>query len=386
MKIYSKYPSLNYRVYFSGTTPSIDKTKTDKYKKVNQEALTASLAGLSCAAIGSIYLINHKSPKKLTKVVSEEIKFVDFKLPDEVIANSLPKAIKQKLSVNNNYQKLKSMFNSPNKENLIGMGANSKVYDIPFMDEYVLKIINPGKFEDPNSIPVGLFPDDVNLGQPVWVNPENRSILILKKIKGIVHSIENWSDFIYDKTTKLPRILERAHGEKYFEKISKISQMPQNTFDDLAKQIIVVDTTAKKGQRHYKGFKIDSINPNNLLIDFENNKINVIDYFAKDNHAHANSYMDMVASIADFTLLKEYINVIDSNKQKKLINMLKIIDKKCFQAAEKQGLSTDKNIFLNYIDEVNKYFKVLPVKYPDGKEYIRDYDITARELIKILEN
>ena len=66
-------------------------------------------------------------------------------------------------------------------ENIIGQGANSVVYNLPQLNDYVLKVLNK---DDPNGINMDEFPSDVNLGQPVWQDKTNPRRLILKKIEG----------------------------------------------------------------------------------------------------------------------------------------------------------------------------------------------------------
>jgi len=71
-------------------------------------------------------------------------------------------------------------------ENLRGMGANSKVYNIPYLNNYVLKVLNK---DDPNGINMNEFPSTINMGQPIWQDDKNPRLLILKKVEGVEHSI-----------------------------------------------------------------------------------------------------------------------------------------------------------------------------------------------------
>ncbi len=91
--------------------------------------------------------------------------------------------------------------------------------------------------------------------------------------------------------------------------------------------------------------------------------------------------MDMVAMISDFTLYPEYYDHLNSSQQEKLLQCLKIIENKSFKAAEKVGLSTDKEIFLNFINKINKYFPIPSVKKSDAEEYIRSYDVRAKAFV-----
>ena len=343
------------------------------------------LVGSSLAVVlAGVYILKNKKPpsnQKNESILYQEC--IQTYLPDETLAISLPEALKSKLSLNNNYQKLKNMFSSPDEKDIAGIGANSTVYNIDFLDEYVLKIMKPDKKADPNKIPINLFPDNINLGQPIWVHPENPRILILKKVSGVPNSVQNWSDIIYDKKLQKPVPVTNEQAQQYFDNIYKISKMQQSVFDNLAEQIKVLDVTPKSVGDKIPGFKTDSVNPNNLLVDFENNRLGVIDYFAKCNSEYQNSYMDMVAAIGDFTLFPEYYDKLTPLQQKTLMDALKIVEEKSFLAAEKIGLSTDKNVFLNFINKINIYFPIPPVKKSETEEYIRSYDIRAKAFVDL---
>ena len=191
---------------------------------------------------------------------------------------------------------------------------------------------------------------------------------------------------MYNPQTGQAMNVTSEQAQNYFTQISRIAEMNQSVFDDLATQIKVLDGIKKFDNDNLPGFKIDSINPNNLMVDYKNNKMNIIDYFAKENeHHNTNSYLDMVAVISDFPLLPEYKALLKQEEQSKLMEALKIINDKCFNAAAKAGLSTDKNVFMDYINEVHRYFKPLSVKKQDGSgEYLRFYDQKAQELLETL--
>ena len=391
----------SYSIYHftaSGENKSLKRNGEDNNFRNN----SLILAGALCLAGIGIYIARRKPNVKNNGFKSQEIintqnvkpnikkqpepEIKIIKLPDEKIANSLPEELVSKLSVGDNYQNFKNFLSAPDNAKIAGVGANSVVYNIDFLDDYVLKVMKSKQKADPNKIPIGLFPDGVNLGQPVWEHPDNKSVLILKKVSGQPNSIKNWSDTIYDKNLNLPRAVTQEQALEYFEKITKIADMNQPVFDDLANQMKVLDVTSKYQGDKTPGFKTDSVNPNNLLVDFENNKLGVIDYFAKENAVYQNSYMDMVAVIGDFTLYPEYYDRLNHEQQKKLIQCLKTIENKSFKAAEKAGLSTDKNIFLSFINKMNKYFPIPSVKKSETEEYIRSYDVRAKAFVEMFSN
>lgn len=373
------------------TSNQIEKrTEQEKDQKTNSRIIkNSAYAATALAILGTgIYIYNSiKKPSQNHAIQNTITKDILPSLPDTPLAKSLPDFLKKALSTDDNFEKLTKFMTHPQETEILGSGANSTVYNLPFLDEYVLKVLNPDKHIEPNKIPLGIFPDNINLGQPVWINPENNRFILLKKVTGRPNSIYNWSKTIYNQETGRPQNIEPEQAINYFFNITKISQMSQKAFDDLANQVKILDTTPKYNGDPHIGFKTDCINPNNLLIDFDKEEFHFIDYFAKDNSKYQNSYMDMVAVISDFTLMPEFFDLLPPNEQKQLLSSLKEIDKKCFKAAEKVGLTTDKDTFLTYIDKTNKYFPIQSVKkHHEEGEYKREYSYTARKLLEILKN
>lgn len=354
----------------------ISNTGNDVFEKKNIERNCAIAGGgILAAGIAAFQIYKRNSLPYLLK-----------KLNGDKLFDSFPQTLQNELAKGKRFEKLKTFLTAPDKIFISGTGANSTVYNLPFTDNYVLKIVKDNAPLDLSKQYIGRFPDTINLGQPVWQHPDNPRILLLKKIKGEPHSIKDWSKTMYNPQTGQAMNVTSEQAQNYFTQISRIAEMNQSVFDDLATQIKVLDGIKKFDNDNLPGFKIDSINPNNLMVDYKNNKMNIIDYFAKENeHHNTNSYLDMVAVISDFPLLPEYKALLKQEEQSKLIEALKIINDKCFNAAAKAGLSTDKNVFMDYINEVHRYFKPLSVKKQDGSgEYLRFYDQKAQELLETL--
>ena len=228
---------------------------------------------------------------------------------------------------------------------LIGEGGYSKVYrffDSKF-DDYVIKVLKPNANTYPqlNELP------RYNFGQAVRKIQDN--IFILRKQNGVQHGFENWTEVYLGKdVTK-----EQAHD--FAEDIKKISQMPSETFDSFAQRTKYITDC---------GFKSDSINPNNLLIDYDNNQINIIDYFRTNSSIMSkNSYLDMSNSILDAMNFEQICNALPQNERNELIKNAKVILTKCYNSAEKMGLSTDKSVYEEYLSTVTRLLndkKLLP--------------------------
>ena len=289
--------------------------------------------------------------------------------------SELPKELQEKLPPNCTIYDIIQWAKNDNI--MLGEGANSRVYKLPFLDDYVLKVLNK---EDPNGIKINEFPPEVNLGQPIWQDPKNPRLLILKRISGKEHSIPGWSGTIYNPETKFPEPVTKAQAKLFYSQLTEISKMPQATFDKLAKEVKILDE---------KGYKLDSINPNNLMVDTNKDEIHIIDYFKKpedQEEKYQNCAMDLTAVTADFTLFPEYYDKLNSKEQSQLMDSLLTINQKIHNACEKAGLSCDKNKFKTYIRTTSRWFTAHSVPNPKtGGIYFRYYDVRMEDFLKMLD-
>ncbi len=307
--------------------------------------------------------IDKNNPKYTKKLTQEHIKTLD----DAVIESSMPDRIKEIIPEN---FVLKVQEQTP-----IGEGANSKVYAIPNNDEYVLKILKHG---DPNKIPVGLFPDNINVGQPVWISPISNA-MILKKLPGVEHSIPNWSKTILNETINppMPEHITKEQAEIYFSKTDKIASMSDKAFDKLAEKVKLISD---------KGYKLDPINANNLMVG--DDEINVIDFWKVNDwekHLYQNSALDMTAVILDFVLFPEYYDKLDEDKKQKLIKNVEIIKDKVNKSSEKVGIDTKEDKFKTYIRTTSRWFTAHSI-FENDKPYFRYYDVRMEDFLKTVRN
>lgn len=284
---------------------------------------------------------------------------------------SLPSEIKEKMPKGVSIYDLIRQAQTP--ENIVGQGANSIVYNLPQLDDYVLKVLNK---DDPNKIDMKEFPSDVNLGQPVWQDEKNPRILILKKIEGKEHSIPNWS-----KTVGVPMQVTSEQSKQFAKQIEVIASMPQAAFDQFAKDVKVLED---------KGYKLDSINPNNLIVDEQGQQIHIIDYFKvnpNEAHLYRNSCFDLIAVASDFTLFPEYYDKMNDEEKKSSLAAVKTITDKMYQGCVKAGLSCDDERYITYIRETSKWFPINSVpNHKNGGEYVRAYDVRMEDFINMVYN
>lgn len=295
---------------------------------------------------------------------------------DLVKTNSLPEEIRSKMPKGSSIQDLIRMAQT--EENKLGQGANSIVYSIPHLDDYVLKVLNK---DDPNKIDMSEFPSDVNLGQPVWQDEKNPRILILKKIEGKEHSIPNWSKTIWDGANYTPLNVTSEQAKLFHSQLNDLSQMPQSAFDQLAKDVKLISD---------KGYKLDSINPNNLIVDKEKQQIHIIDFFKvkpHESHQYQNSYMDLVAIALDFTLFPEYYDKMDESEKSNTLKNAETIREKMHKGAENAGLSCDDERFKTFIRTTSRWFPAHSVpNEKTGGVYFRYYDVRLEDFLDMIYN
>ena len=268
--------------------------------------------------------------------------------------------------------------NAKTRKNIIGSGANSVVYNIPQLDDYVLKVLNS---EDANTIFENEFPEDVNVGQPIWQDPENPRHLVLKKVEGKEHSIPNWNTTIWDPARFSPLPVTKEQATLFCKQVDELAKFPQTAFDELAQKAKMLDE---------KGYKIDSINPNNLIVDKEKEKIHIIDFFKVASHerdVYRNSYMDLVAVALDFTLFPEYFDKMDCSEQRKTMENVETIESKVLEASKKCGFSCDKNRFKTFIRTTSRWFTAHSVPNEKTKGvYYRYYDVRLDDFINMVDD
>lgn len=326
--------------------------------------------------IGNIHSVQLVKAKNVQNNKQETVRSFEnipaFYGRDLVKTNPLPEEISSKMPQGYSIQDLIKLAQTD--ENKLGQGANSIVYAIPHLDDYALKVLNR---DDPNKIDMSEFPSDVNLGQPVWQDEKNPRILILKRIGGKEHSIPNWS-----RTVNTPPLqVTKEQASDFAKQLSTISSMPQNTFDQLAKDVKVLSD---------KGYKLDSINPNNLLVDEEKQQIHIIDYFKvnpKETHLYQNSCFDLIAVTCDFTLFPEYFDKMSDEEKQSTINSVKTITDKMYKGCDKAGLSCDDEKYITYINETSKWFPIPSIRNEKtGGEYVRAYNIRMLDFMDMVYN
>lgn len=228
------------------------------------------------------------------------------------------------------------------EENIIGTGANSKVYKFSNrkMQNWVIKIDKKCSREAGLPQKITEIKDEfgnINMGQEIASIGEN--VHILKRIQGNPHSIQNWSAH---RASKAPITQQDASG--FLENIENIAAFPQESFNNYAKKLKILDE---------QGYKADSFNPNNYLIDFKNKELHIIDAYKYYVDANMNTKYDLLCPLIDYPNYERYYNVMLPEQKQKYIATTAIINQKCTKAAEQIGLSTSESTFREFISRID---------------------------------
>ncbi len=138
----------------------------------------------------------------------------------------------------------------------------------------------------------------------------------------------------------------REESHQFAQQLEKIADFPQSSFDDYARQLKTISSCR---------CKMDSINPNNLLIDYDNKKINIID-FSDERSLFGNSRLDLINSLLDFTFYRGYRKHADRDDLKIINSASKKIIDKCTIAAEKYHIPLDSYLYEDYLTCVDSWF------------------------------
>ena len=333
-------------VHFRGTEGN-NVQKNSTYKKhSDKRSEIALIAGLCCMAAGGAALVAIRARNK-NAAKSLMLSFDDFMA-------ALKKA---------DIKEPKALVNDCIDENIIGSGQNSVVYKFsnPLLDNWAMKVIKKDSdllesFEQPISKISDDF-DGVNMGQAIAEIGER--VQILKKIPGKSHSIGNWSTRRAEGT---PITAEDAG--KFLSDVKQISLFPQKSFDSYAGRLKIIDD---------KGYKADSFNPNNYMINYAKKEIFIVDAYKYNVDAHLNTKYDLLCPLVDYPNFEKFYNVMNDVQKAEYIDATKRIAEKCSIAAQKHKIHSDEEVFTAFIKRIDD-------REANGDMYTRSYAAMKRIL------
>lgn len=204
-------------------------------------------------------------------------------------------------------------------ENLLGVGSNGSVYKIPSLSGFVLKVHTRGWAADEGLSQIEALTDpfpSLNFGQAVAKLGEGH--LILKEQSGIPAGVPYGE--IRSKSGEIGKLV-------YEEYLSLAAEMPQQAYDNLARLFLFLN-------EHH--FAFDPSKSNNILLDIENGKFNVVDIRRLgDDQLPNNNFSYMVVALMD----NPYAWRVDDKRiEDRLTQFRKVILEKAYEACSKLNL------------------------------------------------
>lgn len=226
-----------------------------------------------------------------------------------------------------------AMADSNNK---IGEGGEKVVYQIPFVDNYLVAKIKAREHVD---APIKQADDNLseleyNFGQPIATN--GKDIIVMQKVNGESYSVDNWL-FTFIAAAQGRKQISESQAQSFLKQIEQISDFPVSSYVSLAKQVKCLSKN---------DIKMDCFNPNNLLIDWDKKEINHIDIMDGQERFDElkkplNSVYDMVNLLCDAFLNLSYLEALDNDDAEKLKKATQKVIRKCHFAANVAGLNKD---------------------------------------------
>jgi len=260
---------------------------------------------------------------------------------------------------------------------LIGCGRFKKVYEIPDMPEYLVGYLYRSNSTEPMTkvVPFSDKLSEYNFGQPI---AGNNKAIIMKKLDGVPCGIEDYpsvAHFIAEN-----RYVTREMALQYLSKLRLMKNFPQSAYNELAEQTKYIAD---------KGYFLDFINPNNMLIDTKNQRFHHIDLSSQDEKSllineilkasrkynGQSGLYDIVHLILDAKFQSYYLDQLLPAERQETVNITKSILKKCMQAASEVKIYKEDNLTTDVINNFPLFNRNFPVsRYAEFKEEYKDIE------------
>ncbi len=234
-----------------------------------------------------------------------------------------------------------NIVKSVRHENYLGSGANVKAFllDSSSDEKFIIKIPHTFDIANIKDVKFQKIPDALssyNFGQPVAQSKEG--IFITKFVQGKTYSVPDIVA-VYFRMLMTGQLPTREEAQIDLASMKKIARFPLEAYIDLAKKFKKLNSMGKC---------VDYINPNNLLIDEKNKKINVIDIWedGKWNNNGTSGYINMVMLLCNGWAHKCFLDALNTREQKEYKKATREIINKCKIAARIEKLPpNEKSIF-----------------------------------------
>lgn len=196
---------------------------------------------------------------------------------------------------------------------ILGNGFEGTTYAIPNNEQWVIKQFSRStlvseKLSKPKIEKIKDISPDLNIGQfiaSVKIPMNDRlahHMYILKKQTGVSHGVpHSMKDEVNDFTTQM-----------HLKSLKRVAQMPMKTYETLIDDIKYVTT---------RGYKFDSDNPYNFMIDEKNERINFVDIADKLDDKKNTQYADVLFALLDSNFAQTFSNSSASDHDKYLAEL-----------------------------------------------------------------
>lgn len=273
--------------------------------------------------------------------------------------------------------------NTLREENLLGKGFSNQVYKIDGNDDYVIRLRRSSADEVFNFSQYKIEDTEDkklkgNYGQEVALIKSDDyklpQIQVLKMQKGITNGNPPPAA-IYEENGELrageSAYEDRGRKEHYAQCLQILADMPQEAYEQLLSNV------AEIGEA---GYKFDYYNPNNFLLDEENQQINMID-LEKANTKYNNNPGNLLWALSNIDYLSTYMSSMDNvpieedDKNKAFENTITILDK-YIKAMQNQGLKFENGYeFNNLVSSMPFSFLLRAVKNEDKYQKLQEMGV-----------
>lgn len=261
-------------------------------------------------------------------------------------------------------------------KNIIGEGFDKIVFNIPKVGEYVAAFLKNAKNinNQKNFKSIRDLLPKYYFGQAIG---GNNQYIVMKKINGKSHSIHNWQPKFWDVSLNNGKV-SKLDAENFLCDLKSIEQFPQDSFVDLARQLKYLTNNH---------IRIDSINPNNVMIDTSRQKMQFIDLLEQfpifaTIKPQINCTRDIENILCDALLNPQYLSVLGHNDANELRRVTQNISCKSRIAGEMANLSNDSKIAEQLYVLMRQHNINNGHISPNFLEYYKTFIETYKDIIK----
>lgn len=239
------------------------------------------------------------------------------------------------------------LLNSAVPQNFLGSGRCAKVYEIPNVKDFVVRILHDTTPESFSKYEIKMVEDEFpnrNFGQKIADN--GNGITILKRVLGKAQGFPNPSEKDNDNLFLVD------HARAVLSQITEMANFPQESFEEFALKVKEINKSPK--------YILDCLNPNNLLVDKENKRFNIVDLSERAKFTTLlgckQDSGDMISLLLNIPFHRKVYDVLPTQAEKELlIKSSKTIMNKVYRAAITTNLEKSQKSGKERLALMNEY-------------------------------